>query len=132
MALRVWLAARGVVAVPEVFVNFRGKPLSRWGFAYLLKQHAEAASQRCPQLLNKQVSPHVLRHTCAMIVLQATQDIRKVSLWLGHSNLTTTEVYVRADPTEKLEAIEAVVPPNLRKGRFRPPAKLLALLKGKP
>src|SRR5713226_5657926 len=75
-ALRAWLAARGVVAVPEVFVNVRGKPLSRWGFAYLLKQHAEAASQRCPQLLNKQVSPHVLRHTSAMIVLHATQDIR--------------------------------------------------------
>src|SRR5438128_1443007 len=56
-----------------------------------------------------------------MVVLQATQDIRKVSLWLGHSNLTTTEVYVRADPTEKLEAIEAVVPPSLRKGRLRPP-----------
>ena len=65
-----------------------------------------------------------------MIVLQATQDIRKVSLWLGHSNLTTTEVYVRADPTEKLEAIEAVVPPSLRKGKFRPPDKLLALPEG--
>ena len=65
------------------------------------------------------------------IVLQATQDIRKVSLWLGHSNLTTTEVYVRGDPTEKLEAIEAVVPPSLRKGKFRPPDKLLALLKAK-
>ncbi len=51
-----------------------------------------------------------------MIVLQATQDIRKVSLWLGHSNLATTETYVRADPGEKLEAIEAVVPPLLRKG----------------
>jgi hypothetical protein len=52
------------------------------------------------------------RHTCAMIVLQATQDIRRVSLWLGHSSLGTTEVYVRADPTEKLEAIEAIVPPS--------------------
>ena len=82
--------------------------------------------------LAKRVTPHMLRHTCAMVVLQATQDIRKVSLWLGHSNLTTTEVYVRADPTEKLEAIEAVVPPSLRKGRFRPPDKLLELLKGKP
>jgi hypothetical protein len=61
---------------------------------------------------DKQVSPHVLRHTCAMVVLQATQDIRKVSLWLGHSNLITTED--RADPTEKLETIEAVVPPGLR------------------
>ena len=67
--------------------------------------------------------------TCAMIVLQATKDIRKVSLWLEHSDLTTTEVYVRADPSEKLEAIEAVVPPSLRKGKFRPPDKLLALLK---
>ena len=71
------------------------------------------------------------RHSCAMIVLQATQDIRKVSLWLGHSNLTTTEVYVRADPTEKLEAIEAVVPPSLRKGKFRPPDSFWPLLKAK-
>jgi len=87
---------------------------------------------QCPGLLKKRVSPHVLRHTCAMIVLQATQDIRKVSLWLGHANLTTTEVYTRGDPTEKLEAIEAIVPPHLRKGFFRPPDKLIALLKGAP
>jgi site-specific recombinase XerD len=53
----------------------------------MLKQHAKTAGQRCPGLLSKKLSPHVLRHTCAMIVLQATQDIRKVSLWLGHSNL---------------------------------------------
>ena len=66
-----------------------------------------------------------------MIVLQATQDIRKVSLWLGHSNLATTEVYVRADPSQKLEAIEAVVPPRLRKGKFRPPDRLIAMLKAK-
>jgi site-specific recombinase XerD len=131
-ALRAWLAARGVVAVPEVFVNVRGQPLSRWGFAYLLKQHAEAAAQQCPQLLNKQVSPHVLRHTSAMIVLQATQDIRKVSLWLGHSNLATTEIYTRGDLSEKLEAIEAIVPPHLRKGSFRAPDKLIDLLRAKP
>jgi integrase/recombinase XerD len=66
-----------------------------------------------------------------MIVLQATQDIRKVSLWLGHSNLATTEVYTRADPSEKLEAIEAIVPPHLRRGSFRPADKLIALLKAK-
>lgn len=66
-----------------------------------------------------------------MIVLQATQDIRKVSLWLGHSTLATTEIYVRADPSQKLEAIEAVVPPHLRKGKFRPPDRLIALLRKK-
>jgi hypothetical protein len=52
-------------------------------------------------------------------------------LWLGHSNLATTEVYTRGDPTEKLEAIEAIVPPHLRKGSFRPPDKLIAMLSAK-
>ncbi len=131
-ALRAWLAIRGQVASPELFVNARGTPFSRWGVAYVLRRHTETADRKCLTLRGKQVSPHVLRHTCAMIVLQATKDIRKISLWLGHSDLTTTEVYVRADPSEKLEAIEAVVPPSLRKGKFRPPDKLLALLKIKP
>jgi integrase/recombinase XerD len=129
-ALRAWLAAREKTSVPEVFVNARGEPMSRWGFAYVLKQHAKTAQEQCPQLRKKRVSPHVLRHTCAMIVLQATQDIRKVSLWLGHSQLATTEVYTRGDPSEKLEAIEAIVPPHLRKGSFRPPDKLMAMLRG--
>jgi len=128
-ALRAWLAVRGAVATPEVFVNARGEPFSRWGVAYVLRRHVDTATHRCPSLTGKQTSPHVLRHTCAMIVLQATQDIRKVSLWLGHSTLATTEIYVRADPSQKLEAIEAVVPPHLRKGKFRPPDKLIALLK---
>ena len=87
------------VASPELFVNARGTPFSRWGVAYVLRRHTETADRKCLTLRGKQVSPHVLRHTCAMIVLQATKDIRKVSLWLGHSDLTTTEVYVRADPS---------------------------------
>jgi integrase/recombinase XerD len=128
-ALRAWLAIRGTAAAPEVFISNRGEPLSRWGFAYVLKQHVQTAGQLCPRLQNKRVSPHVLRHTCAMIVLQATQDIRKVSLWLGHATLASTEIYTRGDPTEKLEAIEAIVPPQLRKGSFRPPDKLIALLR---
>jgi integrase/recombinase XerD len=129
-ALRAWLAVRGSIQTPEVFVSARDEPLSRWGFAYLLKQHVATAARQCPGLGKKRVSPHVLRHTCAMLVLQATQDIRKVSLWLGHTTLATTEIYTRGDPTEKLEAIEAIVPPQLRRGVFRPPDRLIALLKG--
>jgi site-specific recombinase XerD len=128
-ALRAWLAIRGQVPAPEVFINARGEPLSRWGFAYLLKQHAATAARQQPGLLKKRISPHVLRHTCAMIILQATQDIRKVSLWLGHATLTTTEVYTRGDPTEKLDALESIVPPHLRRGAFQPSDKLIALLK---
>jgi integrase/recombinase XerD len=128
-ALRPWLAVRGQVAAPEVFINARGEPLSRWGFAYLLKQHAATAARQHPGLAKKRISPHVLRHTCAMIILQATQDIRKVSLWLGHATLTTTEIYTRGDPTEKLDALASIVPPHLRRGAFQPSDKLIALLK---
>jgi len=65
-----------------------------------------------------------------MLVLQATGDIRKVALWLGHTDIQTTEIYLRADPTEKLEAIDAMVPPTLKRGQFRVPDKLITLLRG--
>jgi len=64
-----------------------------------------------------------------MHTLLATHDVRKVSLWLGHATLQSTEIYLRADPSEKLEALAAVMPPTLRRGRFRAPDKLLAMLK---
>jgi integrase/recombinase XerD len=75
------------------------------------------------------MSPHVLRHTCALTVLQATKDLRKVSLWLGHANMQTTEIYTRADPSIKLEALESVVPPKLRTGRFNATDELIASLR---
>jgi site-specific recombinase XerD len=128
-ALRAWLALRGHAACPEVFLNARGAPLTRDGFEYILAKHVAIASAAVSSIKRKRVSPHVLRHSCAMHTLQATHDIRKVALWLGHASLQTTEIYVRADPTEKLEAINAALPPNLRRGRFRAPDKLLASLR---
>jgi site-specific recombinase XerC len=65
-----------------------------------------------------------------MMILQAMGDLRKVSLWLGHADMQTTEVYLRADPTDKMEAIEAMIPPALRRGRFTVPDKLIASLRG--
>ena len=61
-------------------------------------------------------------------MLQATRDIRKVALWLGHADVRTTEAYLRVDPSEKLEAVEAVLPPELRRGRFKAPDALIASL----
>ena len=84
--------------------------MTRVGFAYVLTKHVQRAAQNCPSLVGKSVSPHVLRHTCALILFQATGDLRKVSLWLGHAHMQTTEMYLRADPSEKLEAIESVIP----------------------
>jgi integrase len=68
----------------------------------------------------------------AVIMLQATGDIRTVALWLGHSDMRTTEINLRVDPSEKLEAMEAVLPPSLRRGRFKPPDALIACLQGLP
>lgn len=124
-ALRAWLAIRGDASCPELFLNARGGPLTRDGFEHILAKHVRIATAAVPSLNKKRVSPHVLRHSCAMHTLQATRDIRKVALWLGHSSVQTTEIYVRADPTAKLEAIDAVLPPGLRRGRFRAPDKLL-------
>jgi len=126
--LRAWLAIRGEAAVPELFLNARGGAMSRTGFEYVLKQHLESAKQSRPSLCNKHVSPHTLRHGCAMLMLQTTHDIRKVALWLGHSSVQTTEVYLRADPSAKLEAVSSLTPPALRRGRFSAPDQLLAML----
>ncbi len=129
-ALRAWLAVRGDAAAPEVFLNARSQPMTRGGFEYVLKKHLGAAVAQVPTLAQKRVSPHVLRHTCAMNTLQATGDIRKVALWLGHASTQTTEVYLRADPTHKLETLGKVIPPTLRPGNFKPSDRLIAMLRG--
>ncbi len=130
--LRAWLAVRGCVSAPEVFVNAAGSAMTRAGFEYILSKHVRAATEKSRGLKIGAISPHQLRHSCAVIMLQATRDIRKVALWLGHSDIRTTEIYLQVDPTEKLEAIEAMLPPNLRRGRFKAPDALIASLQGPP
>lgn len=127
-ALRAWLAVRGSAPTPEVFLNNRGEALTTSGLSYIVKKHVQTAQPRCSSLSKKRVSPHVMRHTCAMTTLQATRDVRKVALWLGHASLKSTEIYLRADPTEKLNAIEQALPPELRRGVFQVEDKLIAWL----
>jgi site-specific recombinase XerD len=129
VALRSWLTVRPVASAPELFLNARGQAMTRAGFEYILRKHAIAATKRCPSLAAKRVSPHVLRHTAALVTLQATKDLRKVSLWLGHANMQTTEIYTRVDPSVKLEVLESIVAPKLRSGRFKATDKLIASLK---
>jgi site-specific recombinase XerD len=127
--LRAWLRVRGdAPGVAEIFTNARGQPLTRAGLAYVIRHHAGIAAARCASLARKRVSPHVLRHTCALTILQATGDLRKVSLWLGHADMQTTMVYLRADPTEKIATVTAVVPMPGRRIRLRAPDRLIASL----
>jgi len=131
-AIRAWLALRGDASCPELFLNARGGPLSRDGFAHILTKHVKEAAGKMPSLQSKHISPHVLRHSCAMQTLAATHDVRKVALWLGHASVQTTEIYLRSDPSAKLEAMSGMLPPNLRRGRFRAPDKLIASLRAPP
>jgi len=127
--LRAWLVIRPDVPAPEVFLNRDGEPMTRDGFAHRLAIHVTAAATKRPSILSKRVTPHVLRHSCAMHTLAATGDIRKVSLWLGHASLESTEAYLHADPAEKLAILAAHGSPTVQKGRFREPSdKLLAML----
>lgn len=127
-ALRAWLAVRGETSEQELFLNARGGPLSRSGIEYILSKNALKAAAKCPTLSAKHVSPHVLRHSCAMHMLLSTRDIRKVALWLGHASVKSTELYLRADPTVKLAALDNGEAPALRPGRFKAPDKLLEML----
>lgn len=130
-ALDVWLRLRNPDGDPALFHNRSGRAMSQSGFEYVLASHVAIAAKKAPSLAEKRVTPHVLRHSCAMHTLQATGDVRKVSLWLGHASIQSTEIYLRADPTEKLEMVAGVAMPKLKPGRFRPPDKLLVMLAGK-
>lgn len=127
--LRAWIAVRPPALTPELFLNRNGRPMSRDGFAHRLAQHVAVAAQKQPSLLDKHVTPHVLRHSCAMHTLAATGDIRKVALWLGHASIVTTEAYLRVDPAEKLAVLTAQMSPSIKPGKFRTPSdKLIAML----
>ena len=128
-SVQAWKNVRGEALTPELFLNARGNRMTRAGFEYVLAKSAAAACGVCPSLLGKQVTPHVLRHTCALNILQATGDIRKVALWLGHESIQTTEDYLRVDVTQRIGILNAVQPPQLRPGKFTPPDKLIASLR---
>ncbi len=116
--LNQWLDARPSVTNRYMFLNARGRAMSTDGFAYLLDKHVTTAAKTVASIKTKRVTPHVLRHSAAMAILHATGDIRKVSLWLGHAHLKTTEMYVRASPAEKLRILETRTPPSIRPGTF--------------
>ncbi|WP_370134961.1 tyrosine-type recombinase/integrase [Streptacidiphilus sp. EB103A] len=88
----------------------------------------QAAAEACPALLDKRVHPHVLRHSCAMSLLQAGVDTTVIALWLGHAGVRSTDAYVHADMTIKEQALALTAPVTARPGRYRPTDKVLAFL----
>ena len=104
--------------------------LSRDGVAYLLVKYVAMACQHCPSLQHKRVTPHVLRHSAAMGLLQSGVDCAVIALWLGHESTDTTQIYLHASLELKERALEKTTPINGHLDRFRPDDELMAFLKG--
>ncbi len=129
--LRGW--AKECKARPEepLFPNSRDRGhLSRDAVEYLLKKHAKVAKEQCPSLANKRVTPHVLRHSCAMNLLQSGVDHATIALWLGHESVESTQCYLHADIELKQRALNKTAPFGLPTGRYRPDDSLMSFLEG--
>jgi site-specific recombinase XerD len=111
-----------------LFPNARGGRLSADGMAYILAKHVAIARQACPSLKRKHVTPHVLRHTAAMELLEAGVDTSVIALWLGHESVETTQVYLTASLALKEKILAKATPHPGRPGCYRPDDKLLGFL----
>lgn len=127
-ALRVWLAERAGADAEPLFVSNRGDRLSRDAVERIVRKHVDRASDRCPTLKGKRVTPHVLRHSAAMQLLQNGVDRTVIAFWLGHESVETTQMYVHADIQLKERAMAKTRPVAAPAGRYRPSDELLAFL----
>jgi site-specific recombinase XerD len=129
LVLRAWLREQNGPPENPLFPNNRGGQLSRDAVEDLLAKYVRVASLLCPSLKQKRVSPHVLRHTSAMDLLQHGVDRSVIALWLGHESVETTQIYLHANLQLKQAALARAAPLNVRAGRYRPGDRLLAFLK---
>jgi site-specific recombinase XerD len=124
-----WAAENGGPPDGPLFTTSTGGPLSRDAIEHRIQQAKTRAATCCPSLTGKRVTPHTLRHTAAMRLLHAGVDITVIALWLGHEQLSTTNIYLHADMTLKDAAIAKVTPPGIGAAhRFTPSDSLLEFL----
>lgn len=126
--LREWLKEHGAWPETVLFGTIRGAHLSHDALAKLVAKHAGAAAVACPTMSAKNVTPHVLRHSCAMELLAAGVDTSVIALWLGHEHVQTTQIYLHGDLAIKEQALARTAPRGTPPGRYRPPDPLLAFL----
>lgn len=126
--LRRWMAHIPRNVEQPLFPNRFGQPMSRSGVENRLQVAVHLACPTCPSLRDKKISPHVVRHSTAMALLQSGVDLAVIALWLGHESVVTTHQYLQADLTMKEHALASLQPPELANMRFKPPSKVLAFL----
>jgi integrase/recombinase XerD len=127
--LAAWIKEQGKDDSKILFASARGGPLSSDSVQYLVTKYAAMARKNCPSLSQKRVSPHVLRHTAAMELLQAGVDRALIALWLGHESVETTQIYLDADLALKEKVLAKTTPIKGKRGPYRPDDQLLGFLK---
>jgi integrase len=126
--LKAWLGERPGAPGDPLFPTRTGTRLSRDAIERRLARQLAPARTTCPSLRTKHVTMHTLRHTAAMRLLLAGNDITVIALWMGHEQIATTNIYLHADMSHKQRAIDKTRPLDSRQGRYRPPDALLAFL----
>ena len=126
--LKAWLAERAGAPNDPLFPTTTGKHLSRDAIERRLTRHLHIAAHQCPSLNSKHVTMHTLRHTAAMRLLLAGNDVTVIALWLGHEQLSTTNLYLHADMSQKQKAIARTNPLGTKPGLYQPRDPLLAFL----
>ncbi len=126
--LEEWLTRDRRAPQTPVFPNRHGRPMSRSGVAQRLEVAVKIAQVRSPTLKGRRISPHTLRHTTAMHLLQAGVDVTVIALWLGHESIETTHAYVEADLAMKQTALDSLQEPRPARHRYRAKDHLVAFL----
>jgi site-specific recombinase XerD len=126
--LSAWLKEQPARPHDPLLPTRTGRQLSRDAIERRLAIHTANAAKQCPSLTGKRLHPHVLRHTCAMSLLQAGVDTTVIALWLGHADVRSTQPYLHADLTIKERALALLTPANIPAGRYKPPDSVLAFL----
>jgi site-specific recombinase XerD len=126
--LRRWFQVLETDDAKLAFPSMKGTPLSADGLDYILQRAVKKASTACPSLLTKRVTPHAIRRTTAMHLLQAGVDIAVIALWLGHENIETTHGYVEADLDIKQRALDKLTPASGKVSRYKPNDSLMRFL----
>lgn len=125
---RTWLPRIDPNPDGPVFPTRAGKPITRSGIEHRFSLAIRTASQRCPSLAARRISPHTIRHTTAMHLLQSGVDITVIALWLGHEDTATTHIYLEADLAMKEAALKRLHEPALKPLTYKAPDRLLAFL----
>jgi integrase/recombinase XerD len=127
--LKAWLREPERGNLDLLFPNIHGGPMSADAVQHLVARHAATARLQCASLKDKRVSPHVMRHTAAMELLQSGVEPTVIALWLGHESIKTTQIYLDAHLALKEAALAKMMPINVPRGRFKPTDELLEFLK---